>query len=262
MTRKSAAVQNDDAVPLVRLRDVHLTFGTTAVLKGISFDVSKGETISIIGPSGTGKSTILRCINGLIVPEQGQIVVNGTDVTALKTEAQRIALRKTIGFVFQQFNLFPHLNVLDNITIAPVRILGRPRDEAETSARELLARVHLGGKEKAFPAQLSGGQQQRVAIARALAMRPDLVLFDEVTSSLDPEMVSEVLAVIKDLVSDGLTGILVTHEMRFAEECSDRILFVEDGRIALDGSPANAFGPQAPARLQAFVRGIRESVAT
>jgi polar amino acid transport system ATP-binding protein len=260
MTNTALDPFDDDMAPLVRLRDVHLKFGAAAVLKGISFDVGRGETISIIGPSGTGKSTILRCINGLIVPQQGQIVVNGTEVTSLKTEAQRIALRKKIGFVFQQFNLFPHLTVLDNITIAPVRILRQPREEMEALARELLSRVHLRGKEKAYPAQLSGGQQQRVAIARALAMRPDLVLFDEVTSSLDPEMVSEVLSVIKDLVSGGLTGILVTHEMRFAEECSDRIVFVDDGKIALDDSPAKAFGPQAPPRLQAFVRGIRESV--
>lgn len=244
----------DDVPPLVRLRDVHLNFGAIAVLNGISFDVRKGETISIIGPSGTGKSTILRCINGLIVPQLGHIVVNGIEVTALKTEARRIELRKRIGFVFQQFNLFPHLSVLDNITIAPIRILGQRREEAEASARELLSRVHLSGKENAYPAQLSGGQQQRVAIARALAMRPDLVLFDEVTSSLDPEMVGEVLSVIKELVADGLTGILVTHEMRFAAECSDRILFVEGGKIALDDTPDRAFGPQAPPRLQAFVR--------
>ena len=262
MANAALRPRDDDPPPLVRLRDVHLNFGSAAVLKGISFDVRKGETISIIGPSGTGKSTILRCINGLIVPQQGQIVVNGIEVTALKTEAQRIALRKKIGFVFQQFNLFPHLTVLENITIAPVRILRRPRREMEALARELLSRVRLSGKEGAYPAQLSGGQQQRVAIARALAMRPDLVLFDEVTSSLDPEMVSEVLSVIKDLVADGLTGILVTHEMRFAEECSDRILFVEGGKIALDDSPAKAFGPQAPPRLQAFVRGIRETVTS
>jgi polar amino acid transport system ATP-binding protein len=253
----NAVPPNDNSTPLVRLRDVHLSFGATEVLKGINFDVRRGETISIIGPSGTGKSTILRCINGLIVPQQGQIAVNGIEVTALSTEAQRIALRKKIGFVFQQFNLFPHLTVLENIIIAPIRILRQPRAEMEALARELLSRVHLSGKEKAYPSQLSGGQQQRVAIARALAMRPDLVLFDEITSSLDPETVSEVLSVIKELVADGLTGILVTHEMRFAEECSDRILFVEDGKIALDDSPARAFGPQAPSRLQAFIRGAR-----
>jgi polar amino acid transport system ATP-binding protein len=243
--------------PLVSLRDVHLSFGSHKVLRGISLDVRKGQAVSIIGPSGAGKSTILRCINGLLSPEQGEILVGSTSVRALKNETERCALRKRIGFVFQQYNLFPHLSILDNITIAPIRILGRPREEAEAEARTLLARVRLQDKEKAFPGQLSGGQQQRVAIARALAMHPELVLFDEVTSALDPETVGEVLSVIGDLVEDGLTCVLVTHEMSFAEKISDAVVFTEGGEIVEQGPPAQIFHAPINRRTHAFINALR-----
>jgi polar amino acid transport system ATP-binding protein len=250
------------STPLVTLEDVHLSFGQNEVLKGIDMSVARGEAVSIIGPSGSGKSTILRCINALLAPSSGRITVNGVRVDALRTEAERIALRKRIGIVFQQYNLFPHLTVLDNITIAPVRILKEKRAEAERHARELLDRVRLADKVASYPGQLSGGQQQRVAIARALAMRPDLVLFDEVTSALDPETVGEVLAVIRGLVREGMTSLLVTHEMRFAEEISDRIVFTENGRIVEAGPPDQIFHRSQNPRIRQFVRGLgaREAV--
>ncbi|GGF43291.1 hypothetical protein GCM10011611_57170 [Aliidongia dinghuensis] len=242
--------------PLVSLEDVHLSYGAHKILNGITLDVRRGAVVSIIGPSGSGKSTILRTINGLAVPERGRIFVGETAVHGLKTEAERVALRKRIGFVFQQYNLFPHLSVLDNITIAPVRILGERKADAEARARALIDRVRLTGKEHAYPGQLSGGQQQRVAIARALAMRPELVLFDEVTSALDPETVGEVLAVIRDLVKDGLTCILVTHEMRFAEEVSHEIVFTEHGEIVERGSARSIFHNPASPRTRAFIKGL------
>ncbi len=250
------------STPLVALEDVHLSFGPNEVLKGIDLTIARGEAVSIIGPSGSGKSTILRCINALLAPSAGRITVNGVRVDTLRNEAERIALRKRIGIVFQQYNLFPHLTVLDNITIAPVRILKEKRAEAERHARALLDRVRLADKVAAYPGQLSGGQQQRVAIARALAMRPDLVLFDEVTSALDPETVGEVLAVIRGLVREGMTSLLVTHEMRFAEEISDRIVFTENGRIVEDGPPDQIFHRSQNPRIRQFVRGLgaREAV--
>ncbi|MFM0013992.1 amino acid ABC transporter ATP-binding protein [Paraburkholderia sediminicola] len=227
------------ARPLVRLRDVHLSFGSTPVLKGIDLDVFRGQAVSIIGPSGSGKSTILRCITGLLRPQHGEIEVDGTRVDQLASERDEIELRKRVGFVFQQYNLFPHLSVLDNLVVAPVRILGRDKASATRAAYDLLKKVRLADKAHAYPGELSGGQQQRVAIARALAMQPDLILFDEVTSALDPETVGEVLTVIRDLVRDGMTCVLVTHEMRFAEEVSDAVYFTEAGVIVEHG-PANA----------------------
>lgn len=241
---------------LVELRDVHLSFGQNEVLKGIDLTINKGDAVSIIGPSGSGKSTILRCINGLLIPQSGQITVGSTRVDLLKNEAERIALRKRIGIVFQQFNLFPHLTVLDNITIAPVKILGAPKAEAERHARQLLEKVRMDHKTSAYPGELSGGQQQRVAIARALAMRPELVLFDEVTSALDPETVGEVLSVIRDLVNEGMTSILVTHEMRFAEEISDAIIFTENGLIVEQGTPEQLFYKSSNPRIRNFVSGL------
>ncbi|WP_425516765.1 amino acid ABC transporter ATP-binding protein [Paludibacterium yongneupense] len=241
---------------MVRLKDVHLSFGRNNVLKGVDLTVKRGEAVSIIGPSGSGKSTILRCINGLLAPDRGQILVGDTAVHALRSESARIALRKRIGFVFQQYNLFPHLSVLENIVIAPVRILGVDRATAEREAGELLARVRLADKAGAYPGELSGGQQQRVAIARALAMHPELVLFDEVTSALDPETVGEVLAVIRDLVHDGLTCILVTHEMRFAEEVSHEVVFTEGGEIVEHGAPAALFHAPRNARTHAFINAV------
>jgi polar amino acid transport system ATP-binding protein len=239
--------------PLVSLRDVHLSFGANQVLKGIDVEVRRGQAVSIIGPSGSGKSTVLRCITGLLRPQRGSIRVGDTQVDALRTEAELIALRKRVGFVFQQYNLFPHLTVLENLVIAPTRVAGRDRAAAEREARALLDKVRLSHKEKAYPGELSGGQQQRVAIARALAMQPELMLFDEVTSALDPETVGEVLTVIRDLVNDGLTCVLVTHEMRFAEEISDEVYFTEAGLIVEHGPAARIFGDPASERTRAFL---------
>ncbi|CUI60241.1 amino acid ABC transporter ATP-binding protein [Achromobacter xylosoxidans] len=241
-------------LPLVSLRDVHLAFGQTEVLKGIDVEVRPGQAVSIIGPSGSGKSTILRCITGLLRPQRGEIEVGGVRVDALKTESELIALRKRVGFVFQQYNLFPHLSVLENLVISPIKVNGQPRAQAQALARELLAKVRMDHKENAYPGELSGGQQQRVAIARALALRPELILFDEVTSALDPEMVGEVLTVIRDLVQDGLTCVLVTHEMRFAQEVSDAVYFTEAGRIVEHGPPARIFGRPDSERTRAFLQ--------
>jgi polar amino acid transport system ATP-binding protein len=240
--------------PLVQLRDVHLAFGANEVLRGIDLEVHRGRAVSIIGPSGSGKSTLLRCITGLVAPLRGEIRVGATDVRSLRSEAGLIALRKRVGFVFQQYNLFPHLTVLQNLVIAPTRVSGRPREEAEREARVLLEKVRLSHKASAYPGELSGGQQQRVAIARALAMRPELILFDEVTSALDPETVGEVLTVIRDLVGEGMTCVLVTHEMRFAEEVSDHVYFTEAGRVVEHGPPAQLFGRPTHERTRSFLQ--------
>jgi len=240
--------------PLVRLRDLHLSFGTNHVLKGIDLEVQRGQAVSIIGPSGSGKSTILRCITGLLQTQRGTIRVGDTEVDKLASEPQRIELRKRVGFVFQQYNLFPHLSVLENLVIAPRKVLGLNRDEAEKQARALLAKVRMEHKADAYPGQLSGGQQQRVAIARALAMRPELILFDEVTSALDPETVGEVLTVIRELTEEGMTCVLVTHEMRFAEEISDVVYFTENGLIVEHGSAEQIFQRPVSERTQEFLR--------
>ncbi|CCG08620.1 amino acid ABC transporter ATP-binding protein [Pararhodospirillum photometricum] len=240
--------------PLVSLHNVHLSFGDTEVLRGITMEVFRGQAVSVIGPSGSGKSSILRCITGLLRPQRGEILVDGFDVQSLKAEADLIALRKRVGFVFQQYNLFPHLSVLENLILAPVHAVGISRQEARARARALLAKVHLEDKENAYPGQLSGGQQQRVAIARALAMRPDLILFDEVTSALDPETVGEVLGVIRELVEDGMTCVLVTHEMAFAREVSDQVYFTEGGRIVESGPPERLFTDPRCERTRVFLR--------
>ncbi|HCW16783.1 MAG TPA: phosphate ABC transporter ATP-binding protein [Achromobacter sp.] len=243
-----------DSSPLVSLRDVHLAFGDTEVLKGIDVEVKQGQAVSIIGPSGSGKSTILRCITGLLRPQRGAIQVGDVRVDGLKTESDCIALGKRVGFVFQQYNLFPHLSVLENLVISPIKVGGQPRAQAEARARELLAKVRMDHKAGAYPGELSGGQQQRVAIARALTLQPELILFDEVTSALDPEMVGEVLTVIRDLVQDGMTCVLVTHEMRFAEEVSDTVYFTEAGRIVESGPPSRIFGSPQSERTRAFLQ--------
>ncbi|GFN26079.1 phosphate ABC transporter ATP-binding protein [Achromobacter denitrificans] len=250
----SPAAAAPQPAPLVSLRDVHLAFGHTEVLKGIDVEVRRGQAVSIIGPSGSGKSTILRCVTGLLRPQRGEIEVDGLRVDELRTEAELIRLRRRVGFVFQQYNLFPHLSVLQNLVISPVKVGGEPRAQAQARARELLAKVRMEHKENAYPGELSGGQQQRVAIARALALQPELILFDEVTSALDPEMVGEVLTVIRDLVQDGLTCMLVTHEMRFAEEVSDTVYFTEAGRIVESGPPSRLFGAPASGRTRAFLQ--------
>jgi len=243
-----------DTDTLVRLADVHLAFGDTAVLDGIDITVRRGEAVSIIGPSGSGKSTILRCITGLLRPQRGDVHVDGVDVRSLRRERELIALRKRVGFVFQQYNLFPHMSVLVNLVAAPIKVGGVPRAQAQARAHALLARVRMEHKAGAYPGELSGGQQQRVAIARALALAPELILFDEVTSALDPEMVGEVLTVIRDLVDDGLTCVLVTHEMRFAEEVSDNVYFTEAGRIVESGPPGQLFGAPRNERTRAFLQ--------
>lgn len=239
---------------LISLRDVHLAFGDNTVLKGINLDVQRGQAVSIIGPSGSGKSTILRCITGLLRPQSGSIRVGDTQVQSLRNEAELIALRKRVGFVFQQYNLFPHLSVLENLVIAPRKVMGRDRRDAEQEALKLLAKVRMEHKADAYPGQLSGGQQQRVAIARALAMRPELILFDEVTSALDPETVGEVLTVIRELTEEGMTCVLVTHEMRFAEEISDVVYFTENGLIAEQGSAEQIFQYPQNERTREFLR--------
>jgi polar amino acid transport system ATP-binding protein len=254
---ESPDVERSTDPVLVSLSDVHLSYGAASVLNGIDLSVRRGEAVSIIGPSGSGKSTILRCINGLITPHRGEIRVDGVDVRAQHTDAQKIALRKRIGFVFQQYNLFPHLSVFANLTIAPVSVLGRSRAAAEHDAHALLKKVRLADKANAYPGELSGGQQQRVAIARTLAMRPDLILFDEVTSALDPETVGEVLNVIGELVDDGQTCVLVTHEMRFAEDVSDEVFFTEGGVIVEHGAPSQIFGAPENDRTRLFLQRAR-----
>lgn len=241
---------------IVEIKDIHKSFGKNEVLKGISLSVSKGHAIAIIGPSGSGKSTVLRCINGLVKIDRGSIIAAGHEVHSLKSDAERIALRKDVCMVFQQYNLFPHLTVLENVMLAPLRVLKQGRDEVEDRARRLLAKVRLAGKEGAFPGELSGGQQQRVAIARALAMRPTVMLFDEVTAALDPETVKEVLTTIRELVEEGMTSLLVTHEMRFAREIASRIFFTDHGRIVEHGTPAELFdSPQDP-RTREFLSHV------
>ena len=227
---------------LVELEGIHLSFGDNQVLKGIDLTVNKGDAVSIIGPSGSGKSTILRCINGLLIPQSGKITVGGTRVDQLKTEAERIALRKRIGIVFQQFNLFPHLTVMENITIAPIKILGTPKAEAERHARELLEKVRLSQKVDAYPGQLSGGQQQRVAIARAVVNRPKVLLLDESLSALDyklrKQMQNELKALQRKL---GITFIFVTHDQEEALTMSDRIVVMREGQIEQDGTPREIY---------------------
>ncbi|MDR5759308.1 amino acid ABC transporter ATP-binding protein [Caballeronia sp. LZ035] len=251
----AAAAHADEA--LIAIRDLHLAYDGVPVLNGIDLTVKRGQAVSIIGPSGSGKSTILRCINGLATPQRGTIHIDGIDVGAQQTEAQRLALRKRVGFVFQQYNLFPHLSVLDNLTIAPRRVLGRSCAQAESEAHALLAKVRLADKAQVYPGELSGGQQQRVAIARTLAMRPDLILFDEVTSALDPETVGEVLNVIGELADEGQTCVLVTHEMRFAAEISDEVFFTERGVIVEHGPAAQLFGQPRHERTRLFLQRAR-----
>lgn len=214
---------------MIHVSNLHKSFGKNDVLKGIDEHIEKGEVVVVIGPSGSGKSTFLRCLNLLEEPTSGKIVFEGNDITDKKVDINKI--REKMGMVFQQFNLFPHKTVLQNLTIAPIKVKGLSKQEAEKKAMELLDRVGLTNKAKAYPSSLSGGQKQRIAIARALAMEPDVMLFDEPTSALDPEMVGEVLSVMKDLAKEGMTMVVVTHEMGFAREVGDRILFMDNGNI-------------------------------
>lgn len=231
---------------MISIKGLRKSFGTVDVLLGIDMEIAAGEMVAIIGRSGSGKSTLLRCINGLEKPTGGRLVVNGRDLTDHKTNMRDV--RKDVGMVFQHFNLFPHLTALGNVTLGPRRVLGMSQEEAEERGVELLARVGLAGKEKSFPSMLSGGQKQRVGIARALGMAPKIVLFDEPTSALDPELVGEVLAVMKGLAGDGMTMVVVTHEIAFAREVSDRVIFVDSGLIVEEGPPSQVLdNPREPA---------------
>ena len=240
--------------PLVSIRDVRKSFGALEVLKGISLDVKKGEVVCIIGPSGSGKSTLIRCVNALNTINSGSIKVEGQEVHDEKLD--KLELRKKVGMVFQQYNLFPHKTALENVMMAPILVLKEPRDEVEKRARQLIRKVRLEGKEDSYPGELSGGQQQRVAIARSLAMRPDVMLFDEVTAALDPETVKEVLITIKELAQEGMTCILVTHEMGFAREVADHIYFTDLGVIVEHGPPASFFSQAKDPRTQEFLSQI------
>ena len=230
---------------MIRVSNLHKSFGKNDVLKGIDEHIEKGEVVVVIGPSGSGKSTFLRCLNLLEEPTSGKIVFEGNDITDKKVDINKI--REKMGMVFQQFNLFPHKTVLQNLTIAPIKVKGLSKSEAEKKAMGLLDRVGLSNKATAYPSSLSGGQKQRIAIARALAMEPDVMLFDEPTSALDPEMVGEVLSVMKDLAKEGMTMVVVTHEMGFAREVGDRILFMDNGNIVEQGTPEEIFSnPKNP----------------
>ncbi len=239
---------------MIEFENVSKRYGDFEALAQITLSIREGERVVVCGPSGSGKSTLIRTINRLEPIDRGRIRVDGVDVNAPDTDINR--LRQEIGFVFQQFNLFPHLTVLDNIALAPVKVRSVPRHEAEDTARALLDRVGLSEKAQAYPSQLSGGQQQRVAIARALAMKPKIMLFDEPTSALDPEMIGEVLSVMEDLAKDGMTMIVVTHEMGFARHVADRVLFMDQGRIVEQAPPEQFFNsPQTP-RAQQFLKQI------
>ena len=239
---------------LIRVEKLGKTFRKLEVLKEISTEIRKGEVLCLIGPSGSGKSTFLRCLNLLEKPDSGRILFEGVDITDPRTDIDKV--RQRMGMVFQQFNLFPHMTILENLTLAPIRLLHREKEEAEGEAMELLRRVGLSEKAKNYPLQLSGGQQQRAAIVRALAMKPDVMLFDEPTSALDPEMVGEVLQVMRDLAGEHMTMVVVTHEMGFAREVSDRVIFLEGGCFLSEGAPESFFSYPENERLRAFLSKV------
>ena len=239
---------------MLEFRDVHKSFGDLEVLKGINLKIEKGQVVTLIGPSGSGKSTILRCMNLLERPTSGTVLIEGTDITEPKTDIQ--AIRKNIGMVFQHFNLFPHMTVMENMTYAPMKVNKVEKSAAEAKAMELLKLVGLTEKAGAYPGKLSGGQKQRIAIARALAMEPQIMLFDEPTSALDPEMVKEVLEVIKNLAHTGITMALVTHEMGFAREVADRICFIDGGYILEDSTPEEFFANPKTDRAKSFLEKV------
>jgi polar amino acid transport system ATP-binding protein len=241
-------------VPFVEVRDLHKSFGDNEVLRGIDFDVEAGEVVCLVGPSGSGKSTLLRCVNALEAATSGTVTVNGVELTDPDTDVD--AARRHIGMVFQHFNLFPHLTVLGNITVAQRRVLHRSASTATKEARTQLSRVGLADRERAYPGQLSGGQQQRVAIARALAMNPGLMLFDEPTSALDPELVGDVLAVMRKLADEGMTMIVVTHEMSFARDVANRVVFMDDGRIIETGPPSEVLANPQQDRTRTFLQRV------
>lgn len=240
--------------PIISVRDLHKSFGANAVLTDINIDIYSQEVVVVIGPSGSGKSTFLRCLNLLEQPQSGVIIIEGTSLMDPNTRINDI--RTELGMVFQQFNLFPHMKVIDNIMLAPIRVRKWTPEKARQKALELLQKVGLSEKAEMYPASLSGGQAQRVAIARALAMEPKIMLFDEPTSALDPEMVGEVLAVMKALAREGMTMVVVTHEMGFAREVGDRVLFMEQGEIVEEGKPEQLFGNPVQERTQSFLSKV------
>ncbi len=242
--------------PAIEIRALHKYFGQLEVLKGIDFRVSPGEVVCVIGPSGSGKSTLLRCVNRLEEPTSGTILIDGEDITDPDADVDK--LRTRIGMVFQQFNLFPHLDVMGNLTIAQVKVLKRDKTEADRIARDVLDRVGLQDKVNEYPIRLSGGQQQRVAIARALAMNPDMMLFDEPTSALDPELVGEVLDVMRQLAREGMTMMVVTHEMGFALEVADRVVFMDAGIVVEEGPPAVVLKEPTTERARRFLRMVTD----
>lgn len=241
---------------LISVKDLckHYNMGAIKALDGITTDIKKGEVVVIIGPSGSGKSTFLRSLNLLERPTAGSITFEGVDITSPKTDINK--LRMKMGMVFQHFNLFPHLSIIDNMTLAPVKLLKMSKEDARNKAQQLLDKVALGDRGNAFPSQLSGGQKQRIAIVRALCMSPDVLLFDEPTSALDPEMVGEVLDVMKDLANDGMTMVVVTHEMGFAREVGSRVIFMDEGRIVEEGTPDEIFTNPTNERLKTFLAKV------
>jgi polar amino acid transport system ATP-binding protein len=252
VSRKPLSLQK--SARAIEVRDLHKYFGDNEVLKGIDCHVDQGQVVCVIGPSGSGKSTLLRCVNRLEQPTSGTIIVEGVDITDPEVDMDQV--RSRIGMVFQSFNLFPHLTVLRNLTLAQQRVLKRGKDESVAVARKNLAKVGLEGKEDAYPAHLSGGQQQRVAIARALSMDPDMMLFDEPTSSLDPELVGDVLAVMRNLADEGMTMMVVTHEMRFARDVGDKVVFMDGGVIVEEGVPVEVLRNPQHRRTQSFLSKV------
>lgn len=240
---------------MIKVKNIHKSFGALHVLRGVSVEIPQGQVVAVIGPSGSGKSTFLRCLNFLEKPDQGDVVIDKQSLSEMKA-GQLEKVRSKTGFVFQHFHLFPHMNLRENITYAPCKVMGLSVKEANVIAKDLLARVGLSDKAKTFPNHLSGGQKQRAAIARSLAMSPNLMLFDEPTSALDPEMVKEVLDVIKGLAHTGITMVIVTHEMAFAKEVADRILFMDDGKIVEDASPKAFFKDPQTKRAKSFLEKI------
>ena len=240
--------------PLIRVQDLGKSFGSIDVLKGISVDINKGDVVFVVGPSGSGKSTFLRCLNLLEEPTEGHIFFEGTDITDPRTNIDKH--RQKMGMVFQQFNLFPHMDIMKNLTIAPMKLQGKSQKDAEAEAMELLERVGLADRAHAFPSQLSGGQKQRIAIVRALCMKPDVMLFDEPTSALDPEMVGEVLNVMRDLAREKMTMVVVTHEMGFAREVATRVMFMDEGHFMEEAAPEEFFGNPKNERLKSFLSKV------
>ncbi|MEU6137742.1 amino acid ABC transporter ATP-binding protein [Nocardioides sp. NPDC047086] len=254
MTQTETTPAADRGAAVIDVQNLHKYFGDNEVLKGIDFHIGRGEVVCVVGPSGSGKSTLLRCVNLLEQPTSGTILVEGEEIT--DPDADVDALRARIGMVFQQFNLFPHMTALRNLTVAQEKVLKRGRAEATKIARANLEKVGLSDKADAYPAHLSGGQQQRVAIARALSMNPDMMLFDEPTSALDPELVGDVLAVMKDLAAEGMTMMVVTHEMGFAREVADKVVFMDGGVIVEEGLPADVLSNPQHERTQAFLSRV------